>query len=83
MKFKNFKNTIERPYMIYADLESTLIKTGNTKNIVQEHKPNSCCYYFVCSFDSSRNELLTFEGENCVEEMIISMYELSENVFLK
>ena len=26
MKFKNYKNKLERPYIIYADCESTLLK---------------------------------------------------------
>ena len=44
---------------------------------MHEHKPNSCCYYFICTFDNSRNELKTFEGSNCVKEMIIDMYNKS------
>ena len=27
MKFTNFKNKLERPFIVYADMESTLIKT--------------------------------------------------------
>ena len=27
MKFTNFKNKLERPYIVYADMESTLVKT--------------------------------------------------------
>ena len=33
MKFKNYKNKIERPYIIYADTESTLEKTDKEKCI--------------------------------------------------
>ena len=51
MKFKNYKNKIERPYIIYADTESTLEKTDKD-NLLHHHKTNSCCYYFVCNFDS-------------------------------
>ena len=75
---------IERPYMFICDLESTLLKneivkldkkgiTANTQ-IIHEHRPNSCCYYFMCTFDSSKNELKTFEGLDCVKKMIIDMY---------
>ena len=42
MKFKNHKNKIERPYLAYADLESTLCKTGDDK-LIAKHKPNSAC----------------------------------------
>ena len=41
MKFKNFKNKLERPFIVYADMESTLVKT-NHKNNIHEHVPNSC-----------------------------------------
>jgi hypothetical protein len=50
MKFKNFRNKIKRPYIFYADLESSLIKTGDDKKVAT-HAPNSCCCYFVCSSD--------------------------------
>ena len=59
MKFKNHKNKLERPFIIYADTESTLKQT-NDKNEVQNHIINSCCFYFVCTFDNSRNQLRTF-----------------------
>ena len=48
--------------------------------ILHEHRPNSCCYYSMCSFDSSRNELKVFQGENCVRDMIIEMYNKNEEL---
>ena len=66
MNFMNHKNMIERPYMFIADLESSLLNNKTIKvnkkgepinsRIIHEHKPNSCCYYFICTFDNSRNE---------------------------
>ena len=60
MEFKNHKNMLERPYMFICDLESTLLKNktvnlnkkGETANtqIIHEHRPNSCCYYFMCTY---------------------------------
>jgi hypothetical protein len=77
MKFENHKNKLMRPFMFYADTESTLKKTDDDKKI-HEHIINSCCFYFVCTFDSSRNELFTFEGSNCLKDMTQKMFELSE-----
>ena len=60
MKFKNHKNKLMRPFIVYADCESTLqnyndlSKTDNFERL-QKHVVNSCCYYFVCEFDKSRN----------------------------
>ena len=36
-------------------------------------------FYFVCTFDSSRNELFTFEGDNCLLDMINKLYEISDD----
>ena len=77
MKFENHKNKLERPFMFYADTESTLKKTADDKKI-HEHIVNSCCFYFVCTFDSSRNELFTFEGTSCLKDMTTKMFELCE-----
>ena len=81
MKFTNYKNKMERPYSIYADCESTLeqidIKQGDDSSLINKHKVNTCCYYFVCNFDDSKNKLKTFEGDNCIEDMIVELHELS------
>ena len=46
MKFKNYKNKLERPYIIYADCESTLLKlddkNGQNTMKLHQHKINSC-----------------------------------------
>jgi hypothetical protein len=75
MKFKNFKNTLERPFIVYADIEGTLIKIDDP-NLLHRHEANSCCYYFVCTYDNSLNRLETFEGPNCIVDMIESLYKL-------
>ena len=59
MTFENHKNKLQRPFIIYADTESTLKKTNDEKKI-HEHVIKSCCFYFVCSFDRSSNEIFTF-----------------------
>ena len=55
-------------------------KADNKKKTVKVHKhvTNSCCYYFVCNFDPSRNVLKTFEGKNCIQDMIVELKELSD-----
>ena len=44
---------------------------------MHKHQVNSCCYYFVCNFDDSRNKLKTVEGDSCIEDMIVDSSELS------
>jgi hypothetical protein len=77
MKFKNYKNKLKRPFIVYADMEATL-EIIDEKNKITKHNVNSCCYYFVCSFDNSRNYIKTFVGDNCVTEMLIELMDLSE-----
>ena len=77
MKFKNHKNKIERPYEAYADLESTLCKTGDDK-LIAKHKPNSACIYLVCTYDSSKNRLWHYVGEDCVEQMLLELNRMAE-----
>ncbi len=74
MKLENHTNMLERPYTFIADLESTLLRHKSIKvyknedpvntQIIHEHKPNSCCYYFICTFDNRRNELKTLKVQN-------------------
>ena len=80
MKFENHKNKLVRPFIIYADTESTLIKTEDI-NKIHKHVINSCCYYFVCTFDNSRNKIKTFDGEDCLFNMITDLYNLSTECF--
>lgn len=77
MKFENHKNKLVRPFIIYADTESTLKQTAD-KNKIQKHIINSCCFYFVCTFDSSRNKLYTFVGDDCLKKMMTELYKLAD-----
>ena len=72
MKFKNHKNKLERPYVVYADCESTLLIESRA-DLLHKHVANSCCYYFVCTYDSRKNKLMTFVGPDCVYKMILSL----------
>ena len=82
MKFKNHKNKLERPFIVYADTECTLEKvfdrTGKPdKNKMHRHVVNSCCYYFVCTYDSSKNKMWYSTDPDCLEQMIKSLFQLS------
>ena len=63
-------------YIVYADMESTFVKTTHDKNI-HEHVPNSCCFYFVCTYDDTQNVLWEDVSINCVENMIKELNKLS------
>ena len=77
MEFQNHKNKLVRPFMIYADFESTLFKTDDP-NKIAEHVPNSVGFAFVCTFDPSRNFYKQFTGEGCVMDFLIELNVLAE-----
>ena len=77
MKFKNFKNKLQRPFIVYADTECTLVKT-NDPNKIHEHVVNSCCFHFVCSYDSSKNKLWHSTDPDCFIQMVQELYKLGE-----
>ena len=79
MKFKNLKNQLGRPYIVYADAECSLCQTDD-KNKVSRHEPNSACFYLVCTYDSSKNRLWASVGKDCATEMIVELNRTSEQI---
>ena len=59
MAFRNYKNMLERLFIVYCDFERSLVKTEMSDKIAR-HEPNSAAAYFVCTFDSSRNKYYKF-----------------------
>jgi hypothetical protein len=71
MKFTNFKNKIQVPFAIYADIESILLNYNDNKNIskteiYQIHKPFCIAYYLNCSYGNSISKFNTFTGKDCI-----------------
>ncbi len=78
MRFKNYKDTMERPFMVYADWECSLLKT-HEEGKTHRHKANSCGFYFLCTFDASRNKYYEFKGDDCTTEMILKLKEIAKD----
>ena len=57
-------------------MESTLIKTDH-KNNIHDHVPNSCSFYFVCTYDPTLNKFWQDVSINCVENMIKELNRLA------
>ena len=68
-----------------TEIEATETETTETEDTeikgkkMAIHKANSACFYFVCSFDSSRTKLWHSTGDNCVVDMIKELNSLSQN----
>ena len=82
MEFKNYKNMIERPYIVYADCECSLIPTDEKYNIAK-HVPNSACFFLVCSYDASQNTMWIATGEDCVAKMVVELDSLAKKCIAK
>ncbi|XP_050500866.1 uncharacterized protein LOC126880841 [Diabrotica virgifera virgifera] len=78
VKFKNFKNKVKVPFMVYADLESVLKPTVDPKK-PQKHIPAAVGYYFKCSYDDSLSFYRSYRGSNCMEWFADEMNQLAED----
>lgn len=78
IQFKNFKNQLEVPYIIYADIETLLQKPdqnigeGTSQGTSQaskthQHIPYSIGYYIKCTFDDSKSVYASKRGPKCIE----------------
>ncbi|XP_031346482.1 uncharacterized protein LOC116174878 [Photinus pyralis] len=79
LKFKNFKNKIKAPFVVYADLESVL-KPSAKKTAYQQHIPAAVGYYFKCSYDESLSFYNSYRGEDCMRWFADEMNQLAEDV---
>ena len=82
MEFKNYKNMIERPYIVYADCECSLIPTEEKYNIAK-HVPSYACFFLVCSYDATQNIMWHATGEDCVEKMVVELDSLATTCIAK
>ena len=84
IRFKNFKNKIPAPFVVYADFEAI-----NNKNIIEDHKSTekltnhqvcSYAYKLVCITDDKFSKpVKLYRGENAAYKFIEDM--LSEEVY--
>jgi len=81
-KFVSYSKTEKLPYAAYADIECYLQEV-NEYNV--EHIPYAFGIYFCCCVQSTRkplsNEYQVFVGENCIEEGLEYLTQLSCKVY--
>ena len=72
MEFQNYKNMLVRPFMIYADCGSTVVKTNDPQKPA-EHIQNSVALAVVCTLNPSRNYYKQFVGDDCVINLMLGL----------
>ncbi|CAH0562750.1 unnamed protein product [Brassicogethes aeneus] len=87
LRFKNYKNEIMVPYVVYADIESILVDyKDNNINIgckskkIQKHEAFSIAYYLKCSYNDSLSKFNIFTGNNCVEWFVYELEKIAKRV---
>ncbi|KAJ8913406.1 hypothetical protein NQ315_008799 [Exocentrus adspersus] len=85
--FKNFRNKLKVPFVIYADLESILVthEEPNNENVktekYQKHVALSIAYYLQCAYDETLSKFSRYTGKDCqvwfVKELEQIAYQLN------
>lgn len=79
IQFKNHKNKVRAPFIVYADLECLLVPSEAAHSL-HEHTPYSVGYYLKCSYDDSLSFYRSYRGENCQKWFVQEMKQLAENI---
>ena len=75
IKYNQGEESLELPFIIYADLECLLKKIDtcyNNRDLssttkINQHIPSGYSIYTNCSFDKSNNKLSYYRGEDCMK----------------
>ncbi|XP_037806202.1 uncharacterized protein LOC119600179 [Lucilia sericata] len=85
LNFKNFKNQLDVPFVVYADfeciLESTNFKNSTKVESVQKHIPYAYSYYIKCSFDSSLDKFRIYSGEDSPKHFFKSLVADTSDIY--
>ena len=71
------------PFIIYVDLESLLEKMNTCHNNpkkssttkINKHTPSCYSLFTHCSFDTTKNKLDYYKGENCMKNFCLDLRE--------
>lgn len=87
LRFKNYKNKMKVPFVIYGDFESILVPLANEKSNTtsatcntHKHVPCSFSYYIHCEYDNNLSKFVIYRGEDCVEKFIQSIREDADRI---
>lgn len=74
IRFNNFKNQLQTPFIIYADIETLLKKpdnqfcTSSSTKAYQQHEAYSIGLLFKCRYDDSKTYYKSFRGKDCIKQ---------------
>ena len=82
LKYNQGEKSMKVPFIIYADLESLLKNehlSNNPKNSsrtkINKHTSSVYSLFTHCSFDTRKNKLDYYRGENCMKNFCLDLKE--------
>ena len=83
LKCTHGEKSIKVPFIIYADLESLLEKMSTCRNNpkkssttkINKHTRSDYSLFLHCSFDTTKNKLDYYRGEDCMKNFCINLRE--------
>lgn len=86
--FKNYKNQLNTPFIIYADTgavlkppETSIFAKNCFTKAHHEHKIHSIGYYFKYENDESKSRYASNRGENCLDWFANELIKIANEVF--
>ena len=88
IKYNQGEKSIKLPFIIYADLECLLEKIDTCYNNLEEssttkinhHTPSGYSIFTNCSFDTSKNKLNYYRGEDCMKRFCKDLKEHAKKI---
>ncbi|XP_063391753.1 uncharacterized protein LOC134677251 [Cydia fagiglandana] len=85
LHFKNYKNKMKVPFVVYGDFESILVPLDSEKSTsatynTHKHVPCSFSYYIHCDYDSNLSKFVIYRGEDCVQKFIKSLRKDADRI---
>ncbi|XP_046743273.1 uncharacterized protein LOC124409598 [Diprion similis] len=85
LKFENYSNKMQVPYIVYADFECLLENSSQSSEsshtkIYQKHVPHSVGYYFKCSHDESLSYYNSYRGVDCQKWLAHQLHGIAVRV---
>lgn len=86
IEFKNYKNQVVSPFIIYADVEALLKKpteifcNSDKTKAFQEHEVYSVGFYLKCSYNDSKSYYRARRGSDCLEWFVKELELISHTI---
>ena len=90
LKYNHGEKSMRAPFVIYADLECLLEKLSTCHNDpgkssttkVNKHTPSGYSLFTCCSFDTTKNMLDYYRGEDCMKKFCEALKDRATKIII-